>query len=145
MEIAFTDGELDVMGVLWERGASTVAEVRDALDDDLAYTRVLTVLRVLEGKGHVGHEEEGRAHRYHALVRRDQAGRSALRRMVRKLFQGSPELLLTQLVSDRNLTEADLRRMRALLDEHIEREGGRMIASWMVHVIAVSWMLEDPT
>lgn len=124
MEIAFTDRELDVMGVLWERGPSTVAEVRETLSDELAYTTVLTVLRVLEGKGHLTHREEGRAHRYEARVPREQAGRSALRKVVRKIFQGSPEQLLTQLVSDRNLTDAEIRRMRELLDRHIDTEDG---------------------
>lgn len=125
MEIAFTDRELDVMGVLWESGPSTVAEVREALSDELAYTTVLTVLRVLEGKGHVTHREEGRAHRYEATVPREQAGRSALRRVVRKIFQGSPEQLLTQLVSDRNLSSDQIRKMRELLDRHIDSEDGR--------------------
>lgn len=125
MDISFTERELDVMGVLWERGPSTVAEVRSALHDELAYTTVLTMLRVLESKGHVGHEEEGRAHRYHALVERDAAGRSALRRLVGKLFSGSPEQLLTQLVSDRRISDEDLRRMRDLLDRHLEREEER--------------------
>ena len=78
MAISFTDRELDVMAVLWERGPSTVAEVRAALEDELAYTTVLTVLRTLEDKRYVGHEEEGRAYRYHALVAREAAGRSAL-------------------------------------------------------------------
>lgn len=123
MEIAFTDRELDLMSVLWERGPSTVAEVRDALEDDLAYTTVLTLLRVLEEKGRVGHTEEGRAHRYHPLVERDAAGSSALRRLTRKLFRGSPELLLTQLVEDRGLTSEELRRMRELLDERLKEEG----------------------
>jgi predicted transcriptional regulator len=122
MEPVFTDRELDVMGVLWRRGPSTVAEVREGLPDELAYTTVLTFLRVLEGKGYVGHEEEGRTHRYHALVQEEKAGKSALRRMTRKLFRGSPELLLTQLVSDRTLTEDDLRRMRDLLDERLRKE-----------------------
>ncbi|MEX2570903.1 MAG: BlaI/MecI/CopY family transcriptional regulator [Gemmatimonadota bacterium] len=122
MDINFTDRELDLMLVLWERGPSTVAEVREALDDDLAYTTVLTVLRVLEEKGHVAHTEEGRAHRYRALVERDEAGESALRRLTRKLFRGSPELLLTQLASDRRLTDADLRRMRELLDTRLREE-----------------------
>ncbi len=123
MEISFTDRELDIMGVLWDRGPATVAEVRDALADALAYTTVLTVLRVLEEKGYVGHEEEGRAHRYHPLVERQAAGKSALQRLTRKLFKGSPELLLTHLVSDRRLSDAEIRRMRTLLDEHLkERE-----------------------
>jgi predicted transcriptional regulator len=118
MGVSFTDRELDLMAVLWERGPSTVAEVRDALADPLAYTTVLTVLRTLEDKGYVGHEEVGRAYRYHPLVARETAGRSALRRMLGTLFAGSPEMLLTQLVSERRIAPDELRRMRALLDEH---------------------------
>ena len=94
MQVTFTDRELDVMAVLWAEGASTVADVRDRLDDPLAYTTVLSVLRTLEAKGYVGHVEEGRAHRYHALVDRDVAGRSALRRLLDTVFGHSPELLL---------------------------------------------------
>lgn len=116
----FTDRELDVMSVLWERGDATVAEVQQRLSDDLAYTTVLTVLRTLEEKGHVGHTEEGRAYRYHPLVEREAAGASALRRLVDRVFGGSAELLLTQLVSERDLSEAELERMRRLLDERLE-------------------------
>ena len=124
MEIVLFDRELDVMNVLWERGSATVAEVRDALADELAYTTVLTVLRTLEEKGFVTREEEGRAHRYFPAVQRREAGESAVRRLTRKLFKDSPELLLTQLMSDRRLSEEELRRMRALLDERL-REGDR--------------------
>jgi predicted transcriptional regulator len=120
MRIAFTDRELDVMSVLWELGSATVAEVRQRLSDALAYTTVLTVLRTLEQKGYVGHIEEGRAHRYKALVKREAAGARALDRVVEKLFQGSPELLLTELVSDRDLTEEELRRMRRLLEQRLK-------------------------
>jgi predicted transcriptional regulator len=119
VKIAFTDRELDVMGVLWDLGSATVAEVRERLADKLAYTTVLTVLRTLEQKGHVGHVGEGRAHRYHPLVEREAAGRNALRRIVAKVFQGSPELLMTQLVSDKNLTDEELRRLRRLLAERL--------------------------
>jgi BlaI family transcriptional regulator, penicillinase repressor len=122
MDVVFTEREMDVMNVLWEIGGGTVAEVRARLTDDLAYTTVLTVLRTLEEKGYVGHEEEGKAYRYHPLVERREAGASVLRRMLHKVFRDSPELLLTHLVSDRGLTEAELRRMRALLDERLERE-----------------------
>jgi predicted transcriptional regulator len=122
MEINFTDRELDVMAVLWDRGSATVAEVRDALTDDLAYTTVLTVLRILHDKGYVRHEEEGRAHRYYPLVERQAAGQSAVRRLTRKLFKGSPELLLTQLVSDRGLTDEEIRRMRELLDARLQED-----------------------
>ena len=120
MEIRFTQRELDVMSVLWDRGPSTVAEVRAALDDALAYNTVLTVLRILEEKGHVGHVEEGRAHRYSPRVERIEAGESALRRIKNRLFSGSPELLLTRLVEDDSLTEEELHRMRDLLEDRIK-------------------------
>jgi BlaI family transcriptional regulator, penicillinase repressor len=125
MEITFTDRELDVMAVLWERGSGTVTEVRERLADALAYTTVLTVLRTLETKGYVAHAEEGKAHRYRPLVAREAAGESALRRMVRKLFAGSPELLLTQLVSDRELGEDELRRLQRLLEDRLGEEDRR--------------------
>ena len=119
MGISFTDRELDVMAVLWQRGSGTVAEVRDALDDDLAYTTVLTVLRTLEEKGYVTHTAEGKAHRYVPAVTQHAAGGSALSRVLDKIFDGSTELLLTQLVSDRKLDPDELRRLRNLLDERL--------------------------
>ena len=124
MSLRLSDRELDVMAVLWARGSGTVAEVREALPDPLAYTTVLTVLRTLEEKGFVGHEEEGKAHRYLPLIARERAGRSALTRMVEKLFDGSPELLLTQLVSDRKLSPRDIRKLRKILDQRL-KEGAR--------------------
>ena len=122
MHIAFTDRELDVMSVLWDVGPATVAEVRERMADDLAYTTVLTMLRTLEQKGYVSHTEDGRAHRYKPLVKREVAGRTALRRLVDKVFDGSPELLLTQLVSDKNLSDEELRRLRKLLAERLREK-----------------------
>jgi BlaI family penicillinase repressor len=116
----FTDRELDVMAVLWDRGDATVAEVQERLSDELAYTTVLTVLRTLEEKGHVGHREDGRAYRYHPLVEREEAGASVLARLLDRVFAGSPELLLTQLVAERELSDGQLERMRRLLDERLD-------------------------
>ena len=118
--VTFSDRELDVMGVLWERGSATVAEVQESLDDRLAYTTVLTVLRTLEEKGHVGHEGKGKAYVYHPLVDREAAGSTALKKVVKKLFAGSAEMLLTQLVTSRKLSPDELRRMRELLDERLK-------------------------
>lgn len=124
MEISFTDRELDIMGVLWDLGSGTVAEVQERLPVDLAYTTVLTILRTLEEKGRVRHEEEGRAYRYYPLVDREEAGANAVRRLLRKVFRGSPEMLLTHLVSERNLTQEQISRMKALLDRRL-REAGK--------------------
>jgi predicted transcriptional regulator len=116
----FTDRELDIMAVLWERGPSTVAEVRARLTDELAHNTVLTVLRVLEDKGHVSHTEEGKAHRFRARVKQEIAGATATSRVVEKLFGGSTERLLTHLVTERSVTPAELRRLRRLLDEKLK-------------------------
>jgi len=117
-----TPREIEIMTVLWEHGPSTVAEVRDALGDASAYTTILTLLRVLEEKGHVAREAEGRAHRYAPLIERDAASASAIDRVIGQFFRGSPEKLLTQLVSDHELDDDTLRRLRTLLDERLEEE-----------------------
>ena len=121
MDIQFTDREIDVMEVLWERGPSLVGEVRTALKDDLAYTTVLTILRTLEGKQYVGHEQEGRGHRYFAAVKQRAAQQSALRHLTSKLFKGSTELLFAHLVSDQKLSAKQIRNMRALLKDKSQK------------------------
>ncbi|MDF3019723.1 MAG: hypothetical protein K0Q92_1026 [Steroidobacteraceae bacterium] len=114
-DIYLTDREADVMQVLWEHGPSVVNEVKEKLADDLAYTTVLTILRTLEQKGYVKHEEEGRVHRYFATVKEDAARKSALQHLTGKLFKGSAELLFTHLVSDKKLSADQIQRMRELL------------------------------
>jgi predicted transcriptional regulator len=115
--------ELDVMNILWERGSATVSEVLHDLDDDLAYTTVLTILRRLEGKGHVGHDSDGKAHRYLPLVERSEAQDSALRRVTRKLFHDSPKLLMSRLIGTGALSKAQLRELRAMVDQRLEDKG----------------------
>jgi BlaI family transcriptional regulator, penicillinase repressor len=123
-DVTFSDRELDVMSVLWRAGSGTVAEVRETLPGDVGYTTVLKILQILEEKGHVRHEKEGRAHRYHPIVDPEEAGGSALRRVVNKIFHGSAELTLARLVSDREISPEELARMRRLLDELAEEEDG---------------------
>jgi predicted transcriptional regulator len=115
MKILLTDREADVMQVLWDLGPSVVNDVQSRLKDKLAYTTVLTVLRTLEAKGYVGHEEEGRQHRYFAAIQQQAAQKSALNHLLRKLFQDSSELLFTRFVSDQKLSPQQIRRMRKLL------------------------------
>jgi len=120
MRIVLTERELDIMAVLWERGPSTVAELRASLADELAHNTVLTLVKILEDKGHVGHTEEGRAHRFHPLIAREDVGTGALGRLVDAVFGGSAEALLTHFVRDRRLTRTDLERIRAVLDERLD-------------------------
>ena len=105
------DRELEVMTWLWANGSGTVGEVKDGLGDPLAYTTVLTILRNLEAKGFVRHEAEGKAHRYVPLVAHAAARRSALQRLVDKLFHGSAELLVAELVRDRALDADEVQRL----------------------------------
>jgi len=121
VHITLTDREAEFMEVLWEHGPSTVAEVREQLTDDLAYTTVLTIMRNLESKGYVGPSKDGRAHRYAPLVERDAARRSALSDLSAKLFKGSTELLLTHLVSDQKLSTGEIKRIRELLDQRTRK------------------------
>ncbi len=121
-EISFTPRELDVMSILWRGGSGTVTEVREGLNEDLAYTSVLSALQTLEEKGFVRHEPEGRAYRYFPTVAPENAGRSALARIREAVFQGSAELMFAQLVSDRKLKREELERMRRLLAERMEEE-----------------------
>ena len=119
MAADFGDRELDVMGVLWETGSATVAEVRDRLPADLAYTTVLTILRNLEAKGFVRHEGEGKAHRYFPRLARKAAGKSAVARLIDKMFGGDPAMLVSHLVSDHPLSAGELRKLHAALGERI--------------------------
>ena len=123
-DFLFTDRELDVMSILWRHGSATVSEVREELADPLAYTSVLSALQTLEEKGYVRHESEGRAYRYVPLVAPEEAGGSAIARILDKVFHGSAETLLAQLVSERNVSKEELRRMRKLLEDRL-REGKR--------------------
>jgi predicted transcriptional regulator len=122
MGVQFSERELDIIAVLWEKGASTAAEVRAALKDDLTHNTVLKMLSILEEKGHVAHVEEGRAHRFHALVARETAGSSAFTRLVDKMFAGSAEALLSHFVRERRLTREELERVRQVLDERLDEE-----------------------
>jgi BlaI family transcriptional regulator, penicillinase repressor len=121
--MVFSGREWDVMNVLWDRGSATVSEVLEELQDHLAYTTVLTVLRRLEEKGHVRHDPEGKAHRYVPLMPREEAQDSAIQRMTRTVFGNSPELLMSRLLRKGGLSEDQLRELRSLLEERMQERG----------------------
>src|SRR5688572_23540366 len=118
-DIYFPPRELEVMAILWRRGSATVAEVREEIEEDLAYTSVLSALQTLEEKGYVRHEAEGRAYRYFPTVGAERAGTSALARIREAIFQGSAERMFAQMVSDKRISRKELERMRQLLAERL--------------------------
>ena len=115
-----TSRELDVMAVLWRRRSATVGEVVQDMEQDLAYTTILTVLRGLEAKGAVRHEEEGKAFRYYPRIAASKVGESRLERLLDQVYQGSRELLLARLVADRAISRDELRRLRRLVDNRMK-------------------------
>ena len=121
-DVYFPPRELQVMSILWRLGSATVAEVRDGLDEELAYTSVLSALQTLEEKGYVRHETVGRAYRYLPVVGAERAGGSAIARICEAIFQGSAERMFAQFVSDKKLGRAELEGMRKLLADRLEEE-----------------------
>jgi len=115
---ALTEGEFRIMNVLWSRERGTVGDVVDALDESPrpAYNTVLTMLRILERKGYVTHELSGRAHVYVPVVDRVAARQHAVSHLLSRFFDGSPELLVLNLLGRDAANEEDLRRVRDLID-----------------------------
>lgn len=114
-----TEGELRLMKVLWDKGAATVGDVAASLPDDppLAYSTVLTTLRILEGKGYLRHTKKGRAFVYEPLIAQEEASRTALGNLVTRFFGGSRELLVVNLLREENISRAELRRIKKMIAE----------------------------
>ncbi len=114
-----TEAELRLMKLLWERPESTVADLVAALPagSELAYTSVLTTIRILEEKGYVEHRKAGRAFVYRPVVARQDAAASAVRQIVQRFFNNSREQLLVSLLGDGTLTEEELGRLKQRIAE----------------------------
>ena len=113
-----TEAELRIMKVLWEKGSATVHEVLEGLPPNptLAYTSVLTIVRILEKKGYVKHVKDKRAHVYIPQVGKEDATRSEVRRLVSRFFGNSHELLVLNILEDKSIDAEELERMRQLLE-----------------------------
>ncbi len=114
-----TDAELRLMNVLWDKGPGTVAEIVAALDAEppLAYSTVLTTLRILEAKGYTRHKKESRAFVYEPAVAREEASTGAVRRLLFRFFDNSPELLLANLLKDERISRKELNRLKRMIAE----------------------------
>ncbi len=110
--------ERQIMDFLFRVGRATAAEVMDGLPDAPSYSAVRALLRILEQKGHVRHEEEGRAYVYIPAVRRDAARQRALSHLLRTFFDNSAEQAVAALlaIKGEKMSEAELDRMSRLID-----------------------------
>ena len=114
-----TEAELKLMEVLWLKGSATVGEVVEALPrrKSVAYSTVLTTLRILEQKGYVRHTKEGRAFIYHPVVDRRQACHNAVTHLVSRFFNNSPEMLVLNMLEDGKIDSGELERLKKLTEE----------------------------
>lgn len=114
--ITLTEAELRLMKVLWSRGESAVTDmvavVAESAASPLAYTSVLTTVRILETKGYVRHRQQGRAFLYSARVAEHEAGRSEVRHVLKRFFGNSREQLLLSLLGDGEITAVELKRLK---------------------------------
>lgn len=119
-----TEAELRLMEVLWEKGTASVHQLLEALPEKpaLAYNSVLTTIRILEKKGYVQHTKDGRAHIYIPRVAREEASRFEIRNLVNRFFKSSHELLVLNLLEDKNLDAEELQRVKAMIEMAGEKQ-----------------------
>src|SRR3984957_327268 len=112
------------MEVLWQKGHATVSDVVASLTTDppLAYSTVLTTLRILEAKGYLRHTKKGRAFVYEPVIVQEEASRKAIGYLVNRFFGGSRELLVVNLLKEETIGRAELRRIKKMIAESEEGE-----------------------
>src|SRR5262245_23811484 len=108
----FTDKELEIMRVIWEMGEATAREIQERLPGESHYNSVLTIIRVLERKGHLTHRPQGKAHVYRARLQPEKSRSRVLAHLINQVFGGSAASLVLHLVETGDLTEDDLREIR---------------------------------
>ena len=116
-----TEAELRLMEVLWQKRRATVADVTEALPPPpIAYNTVLTTMRLLEQKGYVSHEEEGRAYVYAPLVEREEAAQSAVGLLLNRFFGNKSAELALRLIENERPGEDELQRLKTLIEQYEE-------------------------
>jgi BlaI family transcriptional regulator, penicillinase repressor len=110
--------ERQILDILYQRGRATAADVQTALPEPPSYSAVRALLRILEDKGHVHHEQDGPRYVYVPTIARDNAKRSALRHMLQTFFDGSTEQAISALLDDSStkLSATELDRLARLID-----------------------------
>ena len=114
-----TDAELEIMHVMWELDGGTVRQVHERLNQQrpLAYTTVMTMMNILEEKGHLTRSKQGRAYRYEPIRPKSQVISGMVEDFVGKVFEGSARPLVLSLVQDRKLSKKDLEEIARIIEE----------------------------
>jgi len=111
--LTLTACEAEVMSVVWSKNSVTVQDVVDAIPRELAYTTVMTTMRILEEKGFIARgEKRGRAYSYKALVSCEAASSNIVNEMANRFFDGSVKSMVLSLIKTQQITSEDLRELR---------------------------------
>ena len=115
---ALTDAEAQVMAALWRLQKASVGDVVNAMSETraVAYSTIQTILRILETKGYVTHDKVARAFVYQPVVDERQARRRALRHLVSRMFEGSPSLLVLNVLEDEEIDPAEREQLKRLIE-----------------------------
>ena len=118
-----TDAELAILRVLWERGASTVRQVHEALADtrETGYTTTLKLMQIMADKGLVRRNETERTHVYSAVAGEAQTQTQLVKDLVDRAFGGSAATLVMRALSADDTSESDLKQIRKLIDDYREK------------------------
>lgn len=115
-----------IMNVLWDESPAVVKQVQERLQSvkPMAYSTVLTMMRILRDKGFLTSERQGKADLYRPTVSREDAGRRSLGEVIESFFSGSAEALVSQLLASQSLSDAELQAIRAELDKTLKSRKG---------------------
>jgi len=114
-----TELELEILKVLWRQGPLTGRQVRDALVPfrDLAYTSVMTVMKIMTQKGYLRREKSPAGYLYRPCVAEEDVGRRMVGDLIERVFDGSAAALMLNLLETKNLDSEELRQIRDIIDQ----------------------------
>jgi BlaI family transcriptional regulator, penicillinase repressor len=121
----FTDKELEIMQIVWSRGEATAREIQTELGGIRHYNSVMTIIRVLEKKGHLAHREDGKTYIYRATETQEKAQKNVLGYLINQVFGGSAASLVLNLVETGDLSKNDLDEIRRRMGKTDEKPGGK--------------------
>ena len=113
-----TTREMELIQVLWQQKEATVEVIQAKLPNRLEGSTIRTLLQIMEDKGYVTHEKQGRANVYRPIIEQQRVQSSAMKQIIQKLFGGSTELLLARLVEDEEIDINEVARLREKLKQH---------------------------
>jgi BlaI family transcriptional regulator, penicillinase repressor len=114
-----TDRELAILGVLWQRGPSTVREIHEALhpDSETGYTTTLKLMQIMAEKGLLSRKDAGRRHIYKPAISQEQTQKQVVGDVLERVFAGSAEKLVMRALSAKKVSTKELKRIREMLDQ----------------------------